>query len=79
MGARLMAISRRLVVIWFLAIPGHSLPAGLPTRPREYLISWPMGARLTAISRRFVAIWFLVIWLYGLGVWWPKLLAIWLT
>ena len=54
-------------------------PQAYPTRTREYLISWPMGARLMAISRRLVAIWFLAIWLYGLGVWWPKLLAMWLT
>ena len=64
------------------ANPGYwcnSQPAGLPTRTREYLISWPMGARLMAISRRLVAIWLLAIWLYGLRVWWPKLLAMWLT
>ena len=54
-------------------LPGRSLPAGLPTRTRGYLISWPMGARLLAISRRLVAIWLLAIWLYGLRVWWPKL------
>ena len=60
-------------------LPGRARPAGLPTRTREYLISWPMGARLMAISRRLVAIWLLAIWLYGLRVWWPKLLAMWLT
>ena len=73
MGARLMAISRRLVAIWLQTIwlygPGT----------REYLIYWPLGARLVAISRRLVAIWLLAIWLYGLRVWWPKLLAMWLT
>ena len=57
----------------------NSQPAGLPTRTHEYLISWPMGTRLMAISRRLVAIWLLAIWLYGLRVWWPKLLAMWLT
>ena len=37
-------------------LPGRARPAGLPTRTREYLISWPMDARLMAISRRLVAI-----------------------
>ena len=43
-----------------VSVPGHSLPAGLPTRTCGYLIFWPMGDRL--MDSWLVAIWLMSIW-----------------